>query len=109
MTDRNTGIGSIGNVHWGTHFCGFYGTREDLAATLIPYFATGLQEDEFCQWITSDPLTVEDATKELRRAIPDLDRYFDRKQMEIWGFSHLKLHFANRSKNHKPVFGKSLV
>jgi signal transduction histidine kinase len=86
MTDRNTGIESIGSAHWGTHFCGFYGTREDLAATLIPYFATGLQEDEFCQWITSDPLTVEDATKELRRAIPDLDRYFDRKQIEIWDY-----------------------
>src|SRR5262245_20246290 len=84
--DRKTGIDYIGSVPWGTHLCAFYGNRGDLAATLVPYFAAGLREHEFCMWVTSDPLGVEEATTELRKAIPDLDRYLDISQIEIWDY-----------------------
>jgi len=86
MADRNPGIESIGSVPWGAHLCGFFDTREELVATLIPYFATGLREDEFCMWITCDPLGAEEAKAELRNVISDLDRYLDRKQIEIWDY-----------------------
>ena len=33
---RKTGIGIIGDVPWGTHFCQFYQDKEDLIEILVP-------------------------------------------------------------------------
>jgi len=33
---RKTGIDIIGNASWGTHFCQFYQTSEDLIDILVP-------------------------------------------------------------------------
>ena len=82
--DRPTGTGYLGSVPWGTHLCEFHSTREELADTLVPYFAAGLQQDEFCLWVTSDPSGVEGAKIGLRKAAPYLDRYLDIGQIEIW-------------------------
>ena len=35
---RRTGISVVGDVPWGTHFCQFYETKDDLLDTLVPYF-----------------------------------------------------------------------
>jgi hypothetical protein len=35
---RNTGIEPVGEMPWGTHFCHFYETRDDLLETLLPFF-----------------------------------------------------------------------
>jgi hypothetical protein len=35
---RNTGIGMVGDVPWGSHFFLFYETKDDLLDTLVPYF-----------------------------------------------------------------------
>jgi signal transduction histidine kinase len=87
LTDNSTtGIDCIGDVPWGTHLCGFYGTRRDLIDSIVPYFTAGLKNDEFCVWVTSDPLDVEDTRTELRKAIPHFDRYLDINQMEIWDY-----------------------
>ena len=69
---RDTGIGIIGYAPWGTHFCHFYETKEDLADLLVPYFKAGLENNEFCMWITSDPLGVAEAKRALRKALPHL-------------------------------------
>jgi len=82
--DRTTGTEYIGSVPWGAHLCEFHSTREELADTLVPYFAAGLQQDEFCLWVTSDPSGVEEAKIGLRKAAPYLDRYLDMGQIEIW-------------------------
>lgn len=37
---RKTGIGVVGDIHWGPHFCHFYETKEDLLDILPPYFRT---------------------------------------------------------------------
>src|SRR5512136_2725091 len=84
---RKTGIDLIGDCPWGTHFCVFYQTKEDLGELLVPYFKAGLENNEFCMWITSRPLQVEDATKALRAAVHDLDGYFARGQIEILDYS----------------------
>src|SRR2546425_2796491 len=68
-----TGIPGIGALAWGTHVCQFYDGREDLADYLVPYFKTGLEHDEYCLWVTADPLSVEDARTLLRAAVLDLD------------------------------------
>src|SRR5665647_1291744 len=80
---RRSGIDVIGNVPWGTHCCQFYQTKEDLTGILVPYFKAGLENNEFCIWVTSQPPEVEDAKEALRRAVPDLDSYLDKRQIEI--------------------------
>jgi DcmR-like sensory protein len=81
---KNRTTECIGSVPWGTHFCEFHNTHEELADTLVPYFAAGLQQDEFCLWVTSDPSGVEGAKVGLRKVAPYLDRYLDMGQIEIW-------------------------
>ncbi|WP_440944779.1 MEDS domain-containing protein [Methanosarcina sp. T3] len=85
---RNSGIEIIGNVPWGTHFCQFYQTKEDMMDILVPYFKAGLENNEFCIWITSQPLEVEEAKEALRRAVPDFELYLERGQIEIFPYTH---------------------
>jgi len=80
---RNSGIDIIGDVSWGTHFCQFYQTKEDLMDLLVPYFKAGLKNNEFCMWVTSHPLDAEEAKEALRGAVPDLDVYLEKGQIEI--------------------------
>jgi hypothetical protein len=70
---RTSGIDIIGDLPWGTHFCQFYQTKEDLTDVLVPYFRAGLENNEFCMWVTSQPLGVEEAKEALRKGIPDFD------------------------------------
>ena len=76
---RTSGIGVVGDMRWGTHFCHFYETRQDLLETLISYFKAGLENNEYCVWVVSEPLTREEATTALRQAVPGFDQYeYDR-------------------------------
>jgi PAS domain S-box-containing protein len=80
---RSTGIEVIGDVPWGTHFCQFYQDKHDLIDLLVPYFAAGLARNEFCMWITSDPLGVEEATAALAAVVGDVEHYLSAGQLEI--------------------------
>ena len=84
---RRTGIDAIGDVPWGTHFCQFYDTSQDLIEILVPYFKEGLASNEFCMWVTSEPLKVDQATAALRAAVPNLGDYIDKGQIEILDYS----------------------
>jgi len=70
---RESGITAIGDVSWGTHLCHFYKEKNDLLDILVPYFRQGLQNNEFCMWVVSDPLTVDEAKNALCRENPGLD------------------------------------
>jgi PAS domain S-box-containing protein len=82
---RKTGISVIGDVPWGTHFCTFYETTQDLLDILVPFFKVGLESKEFCLWIisNSDLLTVPEATRALRKALPDLGRHLTEGNIEL--------------------------
>src|ERR1041385_1075514 len=80
---RKIGIHTLGNMPWGTHFCQFYETKEDLLTTLVPYFKTGLESNEFCLWVISEPLSGIEATKALREAVPDLEQHLVERRIEI--------------------------
>ena len=80
---RKTGIDLIGDVPWGTHFCQFYQTQQDLIDILVPYFKAGLENNEFCLWVTSEPLSEKEVQKVMRKAVPNFDRYLTRGQIEI--------------------------
>jgi signal transduction histidine kinase len=80
---RHSGIECVGDVSWGTHFCQFYETPQDLTDTLVPYFKAGLEQNEFCMWVTSEPLDHKAAEEALRVAVPDLDDYIKKGALEI--------------------------
>ena len=80
---RRTGLDIIGDVPWGTHFCHFYRTKHELIEVLVPYFKAGLESNEFCMWVTAEPLVEQDARKAMSEAIPDFDRYLKTGQIEI--------------------------
>ncbi len=84
---RKTGIDILGDVAWGVHFCVFYQSKQDLIDILVPYFKAGLENNEFCMWITSKPLSAEDAEKSLSQAVTNLDDYIKKGQIEILDYS----------------------
>ncbi len=84
---RKSGIEILGNLPWGTHFCQFYQIKEDLTSILVPYFKAGLLSNEFCMWITAEPLGVEEARNAMREALPTFDDYTNKGQIEIIPYS----------------------
>ncbi|MCU1341980.1 MAG: hypothetical protein JWN92_1403, partial [Candidatus Acidoferrum typicum] len=80
---RKTGVDVVGDMPWGTHFCLFYETHADLLETLVSYCKAGLESQEFCLWVVAEPLTIEDARRALKRAVPDFERYFADQSIEI--------------------------
>ena len=80
---RKTGIDVIGDVPWATHFCQFYQTRQDLLDILVPYFKSGLKNNEFCMWVTAEPLAEEEARQEIAKAMPDFAQYLAKGQIEV--------------------------
>jgi PAS domain S-box-containing protein len=84
---RKMRIEVTGDAPWGTHFCLFYQTKEDLIDILVPYFKAGLENNEFCMWVTSEPLNVEDAERASQRVVKNLDDYIESGQIEILDYS----------------------
>jgi PAS domain S-box-containing protein len=80
---RKSGIEVLGDIPWGSHFCQFYETKKDLLELLVPYFKAGLENNEYCLWVTSDPMTSEDAFLALKKAVPDFEAYVEKKSIEI--------------------------
>ena len=80
---RETGIPLLGQMPWGTHLCYFYETNRDLLDVLMPYFKTGLENNEFCLWVIFDWGTLEEARSALGQGLPDLDRHLAERRLEI--------------------------
>ncbi len=80
---RKTGIGIIGECSWGTHICLLYQTKADLFEILVPYFKAGLEKNESCIWIVPAPLDKGKFVQEIRRAMPKLNHYLKKGQIEI--------------------------
>ncbi len=92
---RKSGIDIIGDVSWGTHFCQFFQTKEDLMDILVPYFKAGLENNEFCMWIVSQPSEAEEAKEALKRAISDFDTYLENGQIEFIPYTQWYLKEGN--------------
>jgi len=84
---RNSGITLVGNLPWGTHFCQFYETKEDLFDIIVPYFKAGLESNELCIWVTSDFLTEHDAVEAMEKGVPGFSNYTKKGQMEIFPYT----------------------
>jgi PAS domain S-box-containing protein len=86
IESTRSGIAALGEVPWGTHFCHFYETADDLSDALVAFFKAGLDNNEQCIWITSEPVSAEAARTALRCTVPDLDDRFQSGQIEILDF-----------------------
>lgn len=80
---RATGIEPIPEVPWGTHICHLFSNEKDLLDILVPYFKTGLENNELCVWLTSKPLLADDAIMSLKQTVDNLDYYTSKGQLEI--------------------------
>jgi signal transduction histidine kinase len=81
---RRSGIDVVGDRPWGTHFCNFYDSRKDLLDMLVSYFKAGLEDNEFCVWVVSEPLSEREAWDGLRAAVPDFDAYVSKRSLEVF-------------------------
>jgi len=79
---RRVGIPGTTTAHWGEHLCAFVYTKTDLLNLVVPYIKAGLEDNEFCLWITEENMEQE-ALGALERVFPDAPQYVVRKQLEI--------------------------
>ena len=77
------GIPGIEKADWGEHICVFFYTKDELLKLTVPYIKAGLEDNEFCMWITGDPITENDAFHALEQVLPDAHQYLVKKQLEI--------------------------
>lgn len=84
---RKSGVAVIGDLPWGFHLCQFYKTKKDLLEILVPYFRAGLENNEYCMWITSEPLSAEEAARALKKAVPNFRKFARKGQIEIIPYS----------------------
>ncbi|MBI5622560.1 MAG: MEDS domain-containing protein [Elusimicrobia bacterium] len=84
---RDSGIPLVGELPWGSHFCQFYRTQKDLLDVVVPYLRAGLENNEFCVWVTSDFLTKADALKALKKNVPAFRERLEKRQIEVFPYT----------------------
>lgn len=80
---RRIGIAGVDTVAWGEHVCVFFETKEDLLNLCVPFIKAGLEDNEFCMWITGEPVTEQPAFAALQEVLPNAHHYLAEKQLEI--------------------------
>lgn len=79
---RRVGIPGTSTVHWGEHLCAFFYTKTDLLNLVVPYIKAGLEDNEFCLWITEEGME-QPAIEALEQVLPHASQYVSRGQLEI--------------------------
>jgi len=79
---RRVGIPGTSTVHWGEHLCAFFYTKTDLLNLVVPYIKAGLEDNEFCLWITEEGMEQQ-AIEALEQVLPHASQYVSRGQLEI--------------------------
>jgi len=80
---RRSGIPGVGEIRWGEHLCVFYNGKQELLKLVAPFIAAGLQDNEFCMWITGEPVMERDAIEALEPVLPQAREYLIQKRLEI--------------------------
>ncbi len=80
---RHSGIEVIGDTSWGTHFCNFFETKQDMLDILLPFFKAGLEQNEYCVFITDNSISAIEAVEYLRKGIEGFEKYYKEKRIEI--------------------------
>jgi hypothetical protein len=87
-TFTQCGLRGIDRVPYGVHACHFYSNRDDLVATLVPYFVAGLRNNERCLWVAAPPLPAREAIRALRAAWPAVDDALASNALRILDHEH---------------------
>jgi DNA-binding CsgD family transcriptional regulator len=61
-------------MHWGSHRCVFYETKQELLDLVVPYLRAGVEANEFCFWAKPDCVTAREARTVLDRISSKHDR-----------------------------------
>jgi hypothetical protein len=61
----------------------FFNIKEELLSLAVPFIKAGLEDNEYCIWITGEPITDIQAFQALEAVVPDAHHYLGRKQLEI--------------------------
>lgn len=80
---RRIGIAGVDKVPWGEHVCVFFDTEGELLNLCVPFIKAGLEDNEFCMWITGEPVTEQRAFEALQEVLPNAHQYLAEKQLEI--------------------------
>ncbi|WP_203456127.1 ATP-binding protein [Legionella sp. MW5194] len=75
----DSGIPVVGKLPWGTHFCEFFDTFDDLTDILTPYFKTGLDNNDLCIWINHDE--INSVRTALLNTIPNMAEHLAQGRM----------------------------
>src|SRR5690554_1363714 len=67
--------------------CLFYETQNDLVDALIPYYLSGLQNNECCIFVAAEPLDAMSAKQTMIEADPAFADGFQTGQMQIFSYS----------------------
>ncbi|WFA07990.1 MEDS domain-containing protein [Tissierella sp. Yu-01] len=78
---RETGIDIIGKVRWGTHMAQLYSNKSDIFEIVVPYFKTGLKNNEQCVYIYSQDSSYEEVETILRNSIENVNKYIEMGQL----------------------------
>lgn len=78
-----TGIAGMGEVPWGSHVCQFFSGTSDLRDILVPWFKAGLENNEQCLMVATEPFSPDDARSALRAVVADFDAREKRGQIAI--------------------------
>ena len=70
---RETGLGTLPQMPWGTHLCIFYKTKDDLLDTCVSWFEAGVAGKECCVWAISDLVSEAEVLQVLRQRIPNFE------------------------------------
>ncbi|KKL04640.1 hypothetical protein LCGC14_2614030 [marine sediment metagenome] len=73
----------VAKIPMGPNHLLFYKSREELINMLIPFFKTGLENNQFCIWGPTRLLNKEDISKVMAEAVPCFDEYTKTGQMTI--------------------------
>ena len=83
MQKRHIGIPGIDGAAWGDHICAFFYSKTELLRLTVPYIKAGLEDGEFCMWITGEPINEVEAFQALEQVLPNAADYLAQKQLEI--------------------------
>jgi hypothetical protein len=88
---KETGRDMIDKVPWASHFDHFYLTRKDSIDIVVSYFKDGLESNEFCICVTTEPLTAEEVRKAMGETVPDFPKYLGKGQIEMLSYAQWHL------------------
>lgn len=75
--------GLFSNVPKSHQISAVYEDAEELTELLVTYIKEGIEEGEYCLWVSPDKLAIEGVKNELKKAGVDVENYLTSSQLEI--------------------------